>query len=112
MTYQTIKFPIATKLTIAAVALIGCAGISLPAVAQDGKAMSMSELLRQVEKGRISDTAEYKAREQRFSQAKSEQQKLLNEAKSEKAREESRSQRRLASCSRFRVIRRFVSTIR
>ena len=93
MTYQTIKFPIATKLTIAAVALIGCAGVSLPAVAQQAKAMTMSELLRQVEKGRISDSAEYKAREQRFSQAKSEQQKLLNEAKSEKAREESRSQR-------------------
>jgi len=87
MNYRTIKR------AITVVALIGCVVISQPTVAQDGKAMSMSELLRQVEQGRVNDSKEYKARERKFRQAKSEQQKLLNEARREKAQEESRSQR-------------------
>ena len=66
---------------------------SQPAFAQDEKkAMSMSELLRQVEQGRVTDNKENKAREARFAQAKTEQQKLLNEAKGEKGAAESRSQ--------------------
>lgn len=79
--------------SIMAAVLVGLTGISMVAGAQENKAMSMSELLRQVEKGRVSDNQEYKAREQRFRQAKSEQQKMLNDAQREKSQEESRSQR-------------------
>lgn len=80
-------------IVIAAAALVGFIGGVTPATAQDNKAMSMSELLKQVEKGRVTDSQEYKAREQRFRQAKSEQQTMLNDAKREKGQEESRSQR-------------------
>ncbi|HJP39917.1 MAG TPA: MotA/TolQ/ExbB proton channel family protein [Gammaproteobacteria bacterium] len=78
---------------IAAATLAGLLSLSMPSIAQDNQAMSMSELLRQVEQGRVNDSKEYKAREQKFSQAKSEQQKLLNAANREKDREEARSQR-------------------
>ncbi|MFQ5634412.1 MAG: MotA/TolQ/ExbB proton channel family protein, partial [Gammaproteobacteria bacterium] len=64
-----------------------------PADAQENKALSMSELLRQVERGRVSDSKENQAREARFAQAKTEQQKLLNQARREKSAEENRSQR-------------------
>ncbi len=64
-----------------------------PAEAQGSKAMSMSELLRQVEQGRVTDNSENKAREQRFGQAKTEQQKLLNAARRDKSNQEARSQR-------------------
>ncbi|MBT8442335.1 MAG: energy transducer TonB, partial [Gammaproteobacteria bacterium] len=74
------------------VALILTLAVSVPAVAQEGKAMSMNDLLRQVEQGRVSDNKENKAREARFAQAKSEQQKLLNETKREKSGLENRSQ--------------------
>ncbi len=82
----------AIKPLIAVVAVVGLFSASLPGVAQDNQAMSMSELLRQVEKGRVSESKEYKAREQQFRQAKSEQQKLLGAAKREKAQQEKRSQ--------------------
>ncbi len=93
MIYQYIKPQFSIKLAVTAVAILSCVGVSVPVVAQNNQAMSMSELLRQVEKGRVSDNKEYKAREQKFRQAKSEQQKLLNAAKREKGQEESRSQR-------------------
>ncbi len=73
------------------IVVVGLTGT--PVVAQNNKAMSMSELLRQVEQGRVTDNSENQAREQRFGQAKTEQQKLLNEAKRDKANEEARSQR-------------------
>ncbi len=75
------------------VAVTVCAGISLSAAAQDNKALSMSELLKQVEQGRVTDSQEYKAREREFGAAKSTQQKLLADVKREKAQEEARSQR-------------------
>jgi biopolymer transport protein ExbB len=62
-------------------------------LAQDQAAMSMDELLRQVEKGRVTDNRENQARERRFDQARSEQQGLLSEAKREKSGQEARSQR-------------------
>jgi biopolymer transport protein ExbB len=92
MIYRTKKLPMAVKRVVTVAALICCAGVSLPSMAQENKAMSMSELLRQVEKGRINDSTENKAREQKFRQAKSEQQKMLNTAKNEKAQKEARSQ--------------------
>jgi len=82
-----------TKITAIGMVLSLLAMTSQPAFAQDQKkAMSMSELLRQVEQGRVTDNKENKAREARFAQAKTEQQKLLNEAKGEKGAAESRSQ--------------------
>jgi biopolymer transport protein ExbB len=80
------------KIAALGAALILTVATSLPAVAQESKAMSMSDLLRQVEQGRVSDNKENKAREARFAQAKSEQQKLLNETKREKTGLENRSQ--------------------
>lgn len=80
------------KFAAIGVALVLTLAVSLPAVAQDKKAMSMSELLRQVEQGRVDDNKENKAREARFAQAKTEQQKLLNDAKREKGGLENRSQ--------------------
>ena len=81
------------KFAAIGVALILALTTSVSAIAQDKKqAMSMSELLRQVEQGRVDDNKENKAREARFAQAKSEQQKLLNEAKRDKGAQENRSQ--------------------
>ncbi len=80
------------KITALGAALILTVAASVPAVAQESKAMSMNDLLRQVEQGRVSDNKENKAREARFAQAKSEQQKVLNETKREKSGLENRSQ--------------------
>ena len=66
---------------------------AMPVSAQDQKAMSMEDLLRQVEKGRVTDNRENSAREARFKQARAEQQNMLRDAEREKASEESRSQR-------------------
>ena len=66
---------------------------AMPVSAQEQKAMSMEDLLRQVEKGRVTDNRENSAREARFKQARAEQQNMLRDAEREKASEESRSQR-------------------
>jgi biopolymer transport protein ExbB len=82
-----------TKITAIGMALSLLALTSPSAFAQnENKAMSMNELLRQVEQGRVTDNKENKAREARFAQSKTEQQKLLNEAKREKGAAENRSQ--------------------
>ncbi len=88
MTAQMIR-PFAV---LTAAAVIGLLCFAQPGFAQEQKAMSMSELLRQVEKGRVTENKEYKAREQQFRNAKSEQQNLLAAAKREKGQEEKRSQ--------------------
>ncbi len=88
MTAQMIR-PFAA---LTAAAVIGLLCFTQPGFAQEQKAMSMSELLRQVEKGRVTENKEYKAREQQFRNAKSEQQNLLATAKREKGQEEKRSQ--------------------
>jgi biopolymer transport protein ExbB len=80
-------------LTMLALLVLAIALTAIPVVAQEPTAMSMDELLRQVEKGRVTDNKENQAREQRFDQAKSEQQGLLNTAKGERTAQESRSQR-------------------
>lgn len=80
------------KIAAAGATLVVAITVNLPAAAQDNKAMSMSELLRQVEQGQVSDNKDNQARESRFAQAKTEQQKLLNEAKREKSAQENRSQ--------------------
>ena len=74
----------------AAAVLVTCFGPGL-ASAQD-KAMSMDDLLRRVEKGRVDDNRENQQREKEFAAAKNDQQKLLNDASGKKKAAENRSQ--------------------
>jgi biopolymer transport protein ExbB len=85
MKIRALVFPIAAMLI---------AGLltTVVAVAQEPKALSMSELLRRVEQGRINDNREAQEREKAFNQAKNQQQSLLNQANGTKKQEESRSQ--------------------
>jgi len=68
--------------------------VSVTAFAQSEtpeKAKSLDELLRLVQQGRSQESAENRAREQRFSSAKAEQQRMLSEARSLKQQLERRS---------------------
>jgi biopolymer transport protein ExbB len=65
---------------------------AVPALAQEDKAMSMDELLRRVEKGRVDDNSANKKREEEFRKERSAQQRLLDESKATKTAEEARSQ--------------------
>jgi biopolymer transport protein ExbB len=56
-------------------------------------ASSMDELLQQIEQGQARDSREARQREQRFAQARNEQQNLLNQARQERARQERNSER-------------------
>ena len=78
----------ALALLLLAIALTGTTSM-----AQESAAMSMDELLRQVEKGRVTDNKENQERERRFDQNRAEQQGLLNEAQRDKSAQEARSQR-------------------
>ena len=60
--------------------------------AQDD-ASSMDQLLQQIERGQSRDSQEARQREQRFAQARNEQQNLLNQARQERARQERNSER-------------------
>ncbi len=55
------------------------------------KPKSLDELLRLVQQGRTQESAENRAREQRFATAKAEQQRMLREAEQQKARLERQS---------------------
>ena len=68
-------------INVLALLLLVFTSMAAPLMAQDQAAMSMDELLRQVEKGRVTDNRENQAREKRFDAARSEQQGLLSEAK-------------------------------
>jgi biopolymer transport protein ExbB len=76
--------------SLAAAALLACAAAATPVVAQ--QAMTMDQLLRAVEQGRVQDNKENQAREKRFRAAKADQERLLREATAEKAAEERRSE--------------------
>ncbi|MBT8421572.1 MAG: energy transducer TonB [Gammaproteobacteria bacterium] len=78
-----------SALSLTVMAALGLGAASSPAVAQ--QAMSMSELLRKVEQGRVQDNKENREREQRFRAERGQQQTLLNNAVAEKRREEARS---------------------
>ncbi len=80
-------------LAVSVMPLLVVSFFAMPVSAQEQKAMSMDDLLRQVEKGRVTDNRENSAREARFKQARAEQQNMLRDAEREKASEESRSQR-------------------
>jgi len=79
------------SLSLIAVSAIGLGLATPPATAQ--QALSMDQLLRKVEQGRVQDNTENRAREERFRKSKADQQNMLNNASAEKKREESRSQR-------------------
>ena len=59
--------------------------------AQAQEAMSMDQLLRAVEQGRVQDNKENKEREAKFKAARADQQKMLQAAAAEKAAAERRS---------------------
>ncbi|MEJ2139196.1 MAG: MotA/TolQ/ExbB proton channel family protein [Gammaproteobacteria bacterium] len=72
-----------------AVAAMSAAFASAPAIAQ--QAMTMDQLLRAVEKGRVQDNKENSEREAKFKAARADQDRLLREARAEKAAAEKRS---------------------
>ena len=78
-------------LPLVAASVVGLGVAASPAAAQ--QALSMDQLLRKVEQGRVQDNRENREREERFRTAKNEQQRLLNNATAEKRREEQRSKR-------------------
>ena len=78
-----------TKLLIAA-AMVGTLAAPI-AQAQQEKARSVSELLRMVEQGRASDSAENRQREARFAADKAQQARLLSEARAANKAAEQRS---------------------
>ncbi len=80
------------NVVLAAIVLAISSLFAAPAFAQEQKAMSLDELLRRVEQGRVDDNRESQTREQRFKQAQSEQQSLFNQAQGKKRSEENRSQ--------------------
>jgi biopolymer transport protein ExbB len=79
------------RMSLLAASVVGLVVAASPAVAQ--QAMSMDQLLRKVEQGRVQDNKENREREDRFNKAKTDQQRLLNEATGSKRSEEQRSQR-------------------
>ena len=82
------------KAFVASAAVLIIVVWAVPAMAQEQrKAMSIDELLRQVESGRVTDNREYRQREEQFSKARAEQQNLLRDAERERNAEEARSQR-------------------
>jgi len=61
--------------------------------AQDDDARSMADLLKLIEQGQARDSQESRQREATFRQAQNNQQSLLNQARADRTREESRSER-------------------
>ena len=79
---------------------LNCLGASVLAFAVLGpssavaqQAVSLEELLRQVEQGRINDNQENRQREERFRASRADQQRLLRDAEATKRTEEQRSER-------------------
>jgi biopolymer transport protein ExbB len=83
-----------------AVALALSLAVMTPVYGQDKKAdvatadaLTLQQLLDQVRAGRVSDNAEFKARETQFRNNRNQQNKLLSKTKSDIKREEARSER-------------------
>jgi biopolymer transport protein ExbB len=66
---------------------------SATALAQDGGAASMSELLRLIQQGEARENQEARQREAEFNRQRNQQQQLLNNARAERTRQENESQR-------------------
>ncbi|MEL7312065.1 MAG: energy transducer TonB, partial [Pseudomonadota bacterium] len=71
--------------TIKTIILSAAAALSLSVAAPAQDASSLSELLRQIERGQTADTAEARRREAEFRSRQSEQQQLLTQARQERA---------------------------
>ncbi len=78
----------AAAFTFGAIITLGTASVS----AQE-EAKSLDQLLEFVKQGQTTEASENRAREQRFQAAKADQQKMLDEAKAERKRQEDRSAR-------------------
>ena len=63
------------------------------AQAQNDNAATMADLLKLIEQGQARDSQEARQREQQFAAARNDQQRLLNEARAERTRQENNSQR-------------------
>jgi biopolymer transport protein ExbB len=85
MKYKMLK---AAAFTVGAIMTLSTASVS----AQE-EAKSLDELLGFVKQGQTSEAKDNRAREQRFTQAKADQQRLLDEAKAERKRQEQISAR-------------------
>ena len=72
-------------------ALTAAVAFSVPALANEAK--TLDELLELIQSAKISETAEYRAREAAFKQDQRKQAQLLRNAKNTKAAEERRSDR-------------------
>ena len=68
-------------------------GLALCISVQAQEALTLDELLDLVKQGAVKDNEEMRGREERFAQARGEQQRLLNEANAERDAEERRSER-------------------
>jgi len=79
------------RLNLIIVAALLTFGMS-SANAQDEDAASMADLLQLIEQGQARDSQEARQREAAFKQAQNNQQSLLNTARSERTREENRSE--------------------
>jgi biopolymer transport protein ExbB len=76
------------------IALIVATGLlSVGAVEAQDAASSMAELLQQIERGQARDSQEARQREADFARRKNEQQSLLNQARTERSRQERNSAR-------------------
>ncbi|MEM6641197.1 MAG: hypothetical protein AAF610_15010, partial [Pseudomonadota bacterium] len=85
------------KKTIISTAMVSALFLSMAATApvaeaQSEKAKSISELMELVRQGKARNSAENRAREKRFRDAKAEQQRLLNEARAARTSAENRSE--------------------
>jgi biopolymer transport protein ExbB len=76
---------------IIAAGLLSLGVTTASAQSDDEGAASMSELLRLIEQGQARDSREARQREAAFTQARNQQQSLLNQARAERTREENTS---------------------
>jgi biopolymer transport protein ExbB len=67
--------------------------VAMGAAQAQENASTMEDLLEQIQRGQARDSAEAQQREARFAQSRSEQQKLVNDARAERTRQERESER-------------------
>ena len=70
---------------------IATTGMVMPVSVANAQALSLDDLLEQVQQGRVRDNTENDAREQRFEQNRAQRAQMLADMKAERARQEARS---------------------
>ncbi len=78
---------------IAIIVATGLLSLGVAQAQESAPANSMSELLQQIQRGQARDSQEARQRESEFARRKNEQQSLLNQARSERSRQERNSAR-------------------